>query len=273
MTDTRKLPIGVFDSGIGGLTVLRAIQDLMPAESTIYLGDTARVPYGTKSKEIVTRYAINNAAFLVEQGIKLLVVACNTASSVAMDALQARYQLPVLGVIEPGAQRACEISKTKVVGVIGTEATIASGAYQQALRGIDPDLTILARSCPLFVPLAEEGWQTHPITNQISRVYLTNWASDDLDTLILGCTHYPVLATSIKTAVESSVTLLDSASVVAKTVQDLLSQQNLASDSGPARHVYCVTDVPERFRRVGEIFLQRPLSEVIQVDIEPAGRS
>ncbi|MBW1873027.1 MAG: glutamate racemase, partial [Deltaproteobacteria bacterium] len=253
----------------------RAIQDLLPAESTIYLGDTARVPYGTKSREVVTRYAINNADFLVEQGIKLLVVACNTASSVALNTLKTHYQLPVLGVIEPGARRACEITQSNVVGVIGTEATIASEAYQQALRGIKPDLTILARSCPLFVPLAEEGWLAHPITNQISRVYLTDWALDGLDTLILGCTHYPVLVASIKTAVKPSVTLLDSASVVAKTVHDLLKRQNLARDpdSDQARHVYYVTDVPERFRRVGEIFLQRPLSEVIQVDIEPAGRS
>jgi glutamate racemase len=271
MADARQLPIGVFDSGIGGLTVLRAIHDALPRESTLYLGDTARVPYGTKSREVVTRYALNNAKFLVRRGIKLLVVACNTASAVALPTLIDRLEVPVIGVIEPGAKRACQVSSTRRVGVIGTEGTIASGAYQQALERIDPELQVRSRPCPLFVPLAEEGWQDHPVTRQVAAIYLSDWTSGRMDTLILGCTHYPVLVPAIASALDARVTLVDSASVVAKTVTDRLEQLDLGieGDRIPEHH-FCVTDVPERFRSVGQTFLGRDLDRVEQVDIEPS---
>jgi glutamate racemase len=271
MAGERQLPIGVFDSGIGGLTVLRAIHAALPHESTLYLGDTARVPYGTKSREVVTRYALNNAKFLVHRGIKLLVVACNTASAVALPSLTNQLEVPVIGVIEPGAKRACELSRTRKVGVIGTEGTIASGAYQEALERIDPDLDVRARPCPLFVPLAEEGWQDHPVTRQVAVIYLSDWTSGQMDTLILGCTHYPVLVSAIASALDSRVSLVDSASVVAKTVADRLGQLDLTTGGEEiAKHHFCVTDVPERFRAVGQTFLGRALDQVEQVDIEPS---
>jgi len=264
-------PIGVFDSGIGGLTVLRAIQELLPAEPTMYLGDTARVPYGTKSRAVVTRYALNNALFLSRRGIKLLVVACNTASAVALPALTERLQVPVIGVIEPGARRAAEQSQTGVVAVIGTEGTVASGAYQQALARHNASLRVLARPCPLFVPLAEEGWTDHPVTREVARTYLADWVPENLDVLILGCTHYPVLAPAIAQAVGSGVSLVDSATVVAQAVAAQLDQLGLRRQARnvPEDHTFFVTDVPDRFRRVGKIFLGRDLSSVEQVDVPP----
>lgn len=264
-------PLGVFDSGIGGLTVLAAIQRRLPAESTIYLGDTARVPYGTKSASVVTRYALNTAAFLVGQGIKALVVACNTASAVALPALSERLDLPVIGVIEAGAVRALSGSRGKRIGVIGTEGTVASGSYERVLRDLDPDVAVFQRSCPLFVPLAEEGWGEHPITRQVAAEYLTKWAAGaGLDSLILACTHYPLLVPAIREALEPGVELVDSASAVADLVADVLEADGLAqaSDQGTPLHACYVTDVPDRFGRVGERFLGRPLPEITQVDIE-----
>ncbi len=272
MTENLTLPIGVFDSGIGGLTVLRAIFEMLPDESTIYLGDTARVPYGAKSRAVITRYALNNARFLAARGVKLLVVACNTASAAALPALSEHLGVPVLGVIEPGARRACEISRSGVIGVIGTRATVASGAYPQALRRSNPDLDILSKSCPLFVPLAEEGWSEDPVTYSIARTYLGEWADGKMDTLILGCTHYPVLIPAIQAAIGSKVTLVDSASAVAGTVAAELSRLEISREPGqaPPEHHYFVTDVPDRFREVGRAFLGRELGDVEQVDIEPS---
>jgi len=263
-------PIGIFDSGIGGLTVLSAIQQVLPGESTLYLGDTARVPYGTKSPEVVTRYALNNARFLTRRDIKLLVVACNTASAVALEALEEQLEVPVVGVIRPGARRAAEVSQSGVIGVIGTEGTIASGAYRRALLELNPQLTVDGRPCPLFVPLAEEGWEKHSVTEQVARVYLGDWAVQPMDTLILGCTHYPVLTASIQKVIGGSVNLVDSASATARTVAERLEVVGSAGSSG-VRHEFFVTDVPERFRAVGQRFLRAPLGQVFQVDIDTGG--
>ncbi len=264
----RNAPIGVFDSGIGGLTVLRELHRLLPRESTVYLGDTARVPYGTKSSKVVTRYALNNASLLVERGIKMLVVACNTASAVALDELERCLDIPVLGVIEPGARRAAEATRSGVVGVIGTEATISSGAYQRALRRIDGNLQVVARPCPLFVPLAEEGWADTPVTELVAREYLAGWMPKALDTLILGCTHYPLLAGCVQRVVGDAVRLIDSASSVAGEVARILGQLDMLSNGEEPRHTYLCTDVPERFSRVGANFLGKKLEGVEQVDVK-----
>ncbi len=269
MLDPR--PIGVFDSGIGGLTVLAAIHKLMPWENTIYLGDTARVPYGTKSPEVVTRYALNNASFLAQKGIKLLVVACNTASSVALPALEKVLHIPVIGVIEPGARRALQVSKKKVIGVLGTEGTIASRAYDNALISLEPRVKVFPKPCPLFVPLAEEGWGDHPVAFQVANEYLRSWSKENrLDSLILGCTHYPLLVPAIAKAVGPGTQLVDSASAVAEAVLALLNKSEEGPEPNPlprGTREYFVTDVPERFSHVGQRFLGGPLGEIHQVDL------
>ena len=184
--------IGIFDSGVGGLTVLKEIARLLPGENLIYLGDTARVPYGTKSPETVCRYALEAADFLVGLGVKMLVVACNTASAVALEALQAKYDIPVIGVIEPGARRAAGLTRVRKVGVVGTEGTIKSDAYARAIRSIDPGIDVVSAACPLFVPLAEEGWAEHEIARIAAEEYVGPIRAG-IDTLVLGCTHYPLL--------------------------------------------------------------------------------
>ncbi|MBN2498613.1 MAG: glutamate racemase [Deltaproteobacteria bacterium] len=262
-------PLGVFDSGIGGLTVLAALQRRLAAESTVYLGDTARVPYGTKSAEVVTRYALNNARFLAARNIKLLVVACNTASAVALPALQRECGLPVVGVIEPGARRAADASRTGRVGVIGTEGTVRSGAYLRALEAARSGLEVRQRPCPLFVPLAEEGWGDSPIAAEVARIYLEDWAPG-IDVLILGCTHYPLLIPAIRTVLGTGVVLVDSASAVADAVAAELAGRDLAAPAGAgAEHAVFVTDVPGRFCEVGERFLGRVLGDVEQIDLGP----
>jgi len=264
------LPIGVFDSGIGGLTVLGVIHKTLPGESTMYLGDTARVPYGTKSPEVVTRYALNNARFLVQRGIKLLVVACNTASAVALPALEEALEVPVVGVIRPGARKAARTTRSGVVGVIGTEGTIMSGSYERELLKVRPDATVFKRPCPLFVPLAEEGWEDHQVSKAVAGEYLGDFASEGMDTLILGCTHYPVLRGPIQSAVGDGVTLVDSATAVAEVVAEELDRLGLTcKGGGPPAHEFFVTDVPQRFQTVGERFLGAPLAGIRQVDIDP----
>ncbi|MFL5272631.1 MAG: glutamate racemase, partial [Anaeromyxobacteraceae bacterium] len=212
--------IGIFDSGVGGLTVQRAILDRLPGLDTVYLGDTARVPYGSKSPEVVTQYSLRNARFLVARGIDLLVVACNTASAVALPALRDVLALPVLGVVEPGAAAAARATRSGRIGVIGTPSTIASGAYQRAIVAARPDAEVLARACPLFVPLAEEGW-TDPadeVVRGVARRYLAPLRAARIDTLVLGCTHYPLLAGAIAAELPG-VTLVDSAAAVAVEVR------------------------------------------------------
>jgi glutamate racemase len=261
-------PIGVFDSGVGGLTVLRALSELMPEESTLYLGDTARIPYGTRSPEVVTRYSVQNGRFLAARGIKLLVVACNTASSVALPALAQALPIPVIGVIEPGAHAALVRSRSKRVGVIGTAATIASGAYTRALQALDPSAQIWSRACPLFVPLAEEGWTEGDVPERVARKYLEGIGKAGVDTLVLGCTHYPLLAEVIAAEVGPSVELVDSAHATASAVKGLLASTGArAPRDGVGEHAFCVTDVPSRFLDVASRFLGRPVDQAEQVDV------
>jgi glutamate racemase len=196
--DTNSAPVGVFDSGIGGLTVVREIIKRLPRENIIYLGDTARVPYGTKSSRTVVTYSRHNARFLVSKGIKMLVVACNTSSAVSLPSLSGELYIPVIGVIEPGAKKAAQVTKSKKAGVIGTPSTIKSSAYKKALEAVSPDIEVYSKACPLFVPLAEEGWTAGEVSELIAKEYLIPLKAHDIDVLVLGCTHYPLLKNTIK---------------------------------------------------------------------------
>jgi len=214
--DANSLGIGIFDSGVGGLTVVHRMLEALPHERLIYLGDTARYPYGTKSADVVMRYTFENARFLLDKGVKLLVIACNTMSAVALDALRAETDVPVIGVIEPGARAALAATRNRKVGVIGTEGTIASGSYTRALRALDPTIEIYTRACPLFVALAEEGWVENEIARQAAAMYLASLRQSRIDTLVLGCTHYPLLAKTIGDSLGPEVQLVDSATETAR---------------------------------------------------------
>jgi len=262
-------PIGVFDSGIGGLTVVREIQRLLPFENTIYFGDTARVPYGPKSARIVTRFARQNARFLTEFDVKAIVIACNTASSVALRTLQEQFTPPVIGVIEPGVKAAVDATRTGVIGVIGTVGTIESQAYQRAIQASHAQLKVFGRACPLFVPLAEEGWVTSKATYCIAEEYLAPFKPLGIDTLILGCTHYPLLKPAIAEVMGDGVTLIDSAEQTARELQALLTEKNMLSTrKDEPTHTYYVSDVPRQFREVAQQFLGKKIETVQQIDIE-----
>jgi len=256
--------IGIFDSGVGGLTVQRAILETLPGLDTVYLGDTARVPYGTKSPEVVTQYSLNNVRFLVRQQVDMVVVACNTASAVALPALRAALDVPVVGVVEPGARAAARVTRGRV-GVIGTQSTVASGAYQRALAALIPRVTVTAQACPLFVPLAEEGW-TDPgdeVVRLVARRYLTPVRAAGVDVVVLGCTHYPLLAAAIAAELPG-VVLVDSAAAIAAEVRERFPT---AASGGPAVHEFLVTDTPDRFLQVAPRFLGRPVESARHVDV------
>lgn len=251
-----KKAIGIFDSGIGGLTVLKEIMAALPDEHTIYLGDTARVPYGIRSPETVTQYSFENTRFLLSQDIKLLVIACNTASAVSLNAVKREFPLPVISVLEPGARAAAAATKSRKVGVIGTEATIGSGAYEKAIKGLNAGIEVTSRACPLFVPLVEEGWNENDVAELVAGKYLAPFRGSGLDTLVLGCTHYPLLKPVIRTVVGPDITLIDSATETAKevaTVLDKLKWRRIGG--GAAFRKYFVTDTPARFEKVGKLFL------------------
>ena len=261
--------IGIFDSGVGGLTVLREIMQVLPQEDTLYFGDTARVPYGTKSPETVTRYASEIAAFLVKRDIKLLVVACNTASAVALPTLKRQLAIPVVGVIEPGARRAVEVTRSGRIGVIGTAGTIRSSAYTRAIKRLRPDIEVLTRSCPLFVPLAEEGWTDNHVARLTAETYLHELKEAHVDTLVLGCTHYPLLKPMIADVMGQQVTLVDSAAETARTVAAILADKGLLRPPAEkGNHSYYVTDIPAGFVRVGNRFLGGGLGDVFQVSLD-----
>jgi glutamate racemase len=251
--------IGVFDSGVGGLTVAAALQRRLPAESILYLGDTARLPYGSKSEDTVTRYTRRNIEFLAERGVKAVVVACNTASALALPNL-GEPLLPTWGVIEPGARKAAQVSRGRV-GVLGTEATVRSGAYARALRRLRPELEIVSQPCPLFVPLVEEGWHDDPVTEEIAERYLRPVLEAGVDTLVLGCTHYPLLVPVLQRIAGPEVTLVDSAEAVAEVVAQGLAERGLQARGEPAgrpNHHFCVTDAGETFRRLAGKILGEP---------------
>ena len=276
----QNLPIGIFDSGVGGLTVYRALHERLPHERFIYLGDTARVPYGTKSLATVERYAIENSQFLATRGIKLLVVACNTASALALPKIREQVGIEVVGVIGPGARKAVEITKNKLnpkIGVIATEATVASRAYSQAIQRVSPTAEIIETACPLFVALAEENWTREPETASIARKYLREIVERKVDALVLGCTHYPILRGIIEEIVGENVSLIDSGEATAEEVRSILEKLNLANDNPPPREIkrslgddldhFYVTDAAERFARVAERFLGTKPAKLEAVEV------
>jgi glutamate racemase len=251
----RRGAIGVFDSGVGGLTVAAALARALPFEHILYLGDTARLPYGTKSEQTVARYTQTNVDFLAGRGVKAVVVACNTASALALPHLVT--DLPVWGVIEPGARRAAEVTRGRV-GILATESTVRSAAYARALHARRADLEVLSQACPLLVPLVEEGWFDDPVTRQVVERYLAPLLEREVDTLVLGCTHYPLLAPLIAEIAGPGITLVDSAAAVAAEVAAGLAGAGLAATVRQGEDHVCVTDVGERFERLAREILQRP---------------
>ncbi|MBI1948639.1 MAG: glutamate racemase [Deltaproteobacteria bacterium] len=267
MTDER--PIGVFDSGVGGLTVLRALRELLPGESTVYLGDTARVPYGTRSAATVEKYALNNARTLLQQAdLKALVVACNTATAVALPALRAALRIPVVGVIEPGARAAMAECRGGTIVVLGTAGTVRSEAYPRALHALGHKGDVFARACPLLVPLVEEGWLSGDIPRLVVEEYLRGMPSDT-DTVVMGCTHYPLLRPVLRAALPERVALVDGAAATATEVAGLLAERGLARAAPGPLHRLLVTDAPEQLARLSRTFLgvDVPAGDVELVDV------
>jgi len=261
-------PIGVFDSGVGGLTVVRELLHQLPHESLVYFGDTARVPYGNKSPDTVRRYAREILGFLVERDVKMVVVACNTASAHALDELRRTAPLPVEGVIEPGARAAVAASRSGRVGVIGTAGTIASGAYERAIHAASGGAAVVARACPLFVPLVEEGWLDHPATRLVAETYLADLAAHDMDALVLGCTHYPLLKPLLADVLGEGIALIDSAEETARAVARELERSGLRAPGGKAGHVhFVVSDAPDQFGRVGKRFLGERVRDIELVSL------
>ena len=258
--------IGVFDSGIGGLTVLQKIIETLPKENTVYLGDTARAPYGTKSVETVLRYSFENTEFLVQKGVKAVVVACNTSTAIALTRLKDSLSIPVIGVIEPGVRRAIKSTKNKRVGVIGTEATIQSGAYTRALKEADGTVEVYSRACPLFVPLVEEGWTDNDVVEMTVKAYLGSLKQSGIDALILGCTHYPLLKKAIREFIGSGVRLVDSAEETAREVETTLKKAVLTRRNGKGIHSFFVTDAPDRFIEVGRRFLGEKVASAVRIE-------
>ena len=265
MNGTRQ-SIGVFDSGIGGLTVVKALIHELPAESIIYFGDTARVPYGTKSKSTIVKFSLENVEFLLKHGVKCIVIACNTASSWALPTLRKYFKVPIVGVIRPGAVAAVRQTKTKRVGVIGTSATIRSRAYETAIHRLDPSIKLFSQDCPLFVPLVEEGWLSGPIASAVAARYLSVLKEQDIDTMILGCTHYPLLGPMIQEVLGEGVALVDSAEQTAIEARTVLAAADiLAKPNGHPRYRFFVTDEPTHFNHVGHRFLDQVTGSIERV--------
>jgi len=265
-------PVGVFDSGVGGLTVVSQLFRILPQEDIIYFGDTAHLPYGSKSKEAVTHYSLDIANFLKAQKVKIIVVACNTASSFALSSLRENMEIPVIGVIEPGAQAAIDTTRNFKIGIIGTEGTIKSRAFEEALKRIDRNVKVFSQACPLFVPLVEEGWLDKPETSQIAEKYLSPLKDKDIDTLILGCTHYPLLKELLGRIMGQEVSLIDTAEATAKAVERRLGEKNLLR-KGNRKTVYkfFVSDDPEKFLQLGRRFLGKSMDKAERVNLEAMG--
>lgn len=267
----RDAPIGVFDSGVGGLTVAREIMRNLPAEKIVYFGDTARVPYGSKSKETIIRYSRQIIRFLQEQQVKAIVVACNTASAFALDAVREEFDIPILGVIEAGAQVAAQVTRNKRVGVIGTEGTVGSGIHAEVLKQLDPEITVIGKSCPLFVPLVEEGWLHDPVTVEVASRYLKDLQEKKIDTLILGCTHYPLLRSTIREVMGEGVQLVNPAYETALELGRLLKEQGMESsgnDQSDFPYRFYVSDLADKFKAFANSILPFDVEKTQKIDIE-----
>lgn len=267
--EVKRSPIGVFDSGIGGLTVVKRLSSTLPNESIIYFGDTARVPYGSKSNSTVIEYSIQDTKFLLQKNIKALVVACNTASSIAIPDLKKMFDIPIIGMIEPGSRMALKKSQSKKIGVIGTRATVSNLAYSKEIKKINSSAQVIEKPCPLFVPLAEEGWINHKATYEVAEEYLKELREEKIDTLVLGCTHYPILSEVIRKVIGSKVTLIDSGIASSEVIKSELEKLDLLSDSKKTGvQEYYVSDIPAKFKEVAELFLGKEIDHVHKVDLE-----
>lgn len=258
----RGFAIGMFDSGLGGLTVLKEVKGLLPEEHIIYLGDTARVPYGNKSPHTITKYALESAIFLLTKGVKMLVIACNTSSALALNILKRRLPVPVIGVIEPGARRAAGSTNTKRVAVIGTRATIQSRAYEKAIRRMDASIEVTAKSCPLFVPIVEEGLEKDEVACLMAQRYLADLGKTSIDTLVMGCTHYPVMEEVIRSVVGEDISIVNTGRETAKEVERILERKEIVNTAGAGGCEYFVTDSPETFKEVGGRFLGETIEKI-----------
>lgn len=262
-------PIGIFDSGIGGLTVVKKVSEFLPNENIVYFGDTARVPYGSKSNQTVIEYSLQNAHFLVKKNVKMIVIACNTASSVALEALRKEFKIPIIGMIEPGSKNALASTNNNNIGVIGTNATVNNKAYSNQLRNLEKKVKVYEKACPLFVPFAEEGWIDHQATKLVAKEYLSELKNYKIDTLILGCTHYPILAQIIQKVVGNKVTLIDSGTAASYEVESLLSEMNLKNESTKkGKSEFYVSDVPRKFQEVAERFLGKKITHIERIELE-----
>jgi len=267
MMDNR--PIGIFDSGVGGLTVMREVMEQLPYENIIYLGDTARIPYGSKSDQTIRKYANQCSSFLKSKDVKTIVIACNTASSIALENVQKNFDLPVIGVIDPGARSAAAVTENGRIGVIGTIATINSNAYQAKIMEYLHDAEVIGIPCPLFVPIVEEGWEYSNVAELTAEKYLDELIEHDVDTLVLGCTHYPILRYTIKKVVGPDVRLVNPAYETARDLKKLLTENNMLNENyANAKYEYYASDAPERLRRIGGNFLKKEINDLYEIAID-----
>jgi glutamate racemase len=263
-------PIGVFDSGVGGLTVVKEIMSALPAEAIVYFGDTARVPYGTKSRETITKFAMEDASFLMSHNVKAIVVACNTVSSNSLPHLKHHFSVPIIGVIEPAVLQACQKTTRKRIGIIGTDATVESNVYRETFQSLCPEVEVFSKSCPLFVPLAEEGWTDREATALIAEEYLSELLNKDIDTIVLGCTHYPILKDVIRQVTGEHVVLIDSALYTAAFLRRSLEHEGLLRTSKEkATSLFFLSDIPRKFPDIAERFLGKQIDHLSIIDITP----
>ena len=264
----KNRPIGVFDSGLGGLTVLKEIIKVLPNENIVYFGDTARVPYGPRSKETIMEYTFQAINFLISKNVKAIVIACNTATARCLKEANEKYNIPIIGVIEAGARTASYSTKNKIVGVIGTEGTVNSKAYDKEIKKIDNEIKIVSKACPLFVPIIEEGWADTEVAHLTAKEYLKELLEQDIDSLVLGCTHYPILKKTIGDIVGENIKLVNPAKETAKDLSTILKQQNILRDKSDATYEYYVSDIPEKFISIGQQFIKRDMDDVEKIDIQ-----
>ena len=267
----KSAPVGVFDSGVGGLTVAREIMRHLPNENIVYFGDTARVPYGSKSKDNIIRYSRQIIHFLKTKGVKAIVIACNTASALALDVVREESDIPIIGVVEPGARAALDVTVSKKIGVIGTEATIRSSMYEKIIQGIDPEAVVIGKACPLFVPLVEEGFAKHQVTKEIIDFYLSSFLEMDIDSLILGCTHYPLLRSRIREYVGGKMTLVNPAYETAMDLKKLLEErgmENTGEEQAHASYSFYVSDAADKFKQFANSILPYDIETTKQINIE-----
>ena len=267
----KTAPIGVFDSGVGGLTVAREIMRNLPKEDIVYFGDTARVPYGSKSKDNIIRYSRQIINFLITQNVKAIVIACNTASALALEEMKKEFDLPIIGVVEPGARAALSVTKTNKIGVIGTEATVRSSMYEKIIQGANPNAEVLAKACPLFVPLVEEGFKKHPVTEEIIDYYLASLVETDIDALILGCTHYPLLRSKIREYVGEKIELINPAYETAMDLKKLLQAYDMENPDVEGDHgsySFYVSDAADKFKQFANSILPYDIETTKQINIE-----